>query len=62
MIATAAKAERGQSGINVRIHWLAGIQKQGGGLLVVQIAAWMWLSGVELEMGQLGHESALAEP
>ncbi|MNW15141.1 hypothetical protein D3C71_2135610 [compost metagenome] len=56
MVATAAKAHFRKFGIDIHIHWLAGIEEQGGCLFFGQIAARMRLRSVKLQAGQLGHD------
>ena len=53
--AAAAEADFRKRGVQLRVHGLAGIEEQGGGLLLGQVAAWMRLRRVELQSGQFGH-------
>src|SRR3989338_1679495 len=56
VVAAAAKAHFRKLSVNIRIHGLAGVDEQGCGLLIGQIAARVRLSGVKLQAGQLSHD------
>jgi hypothetical protein len=56
MIATATKTHFRQICIDMHIHGLARVEKQGRGLFIWQIAARVGLSGIELQARQLGHD------
>ncbi|MOA33537.1 hypothetical protein D3C78_1548380 [compost metagenome] len=56
MVATAPKTHFRQVCIDMHIHGLARVEKQGRGLFLGQIAAGVGLSGIELQTRQLGHD------
>lgn len=55
MVAAAAEADLRQRGVQLRVHGLAGIEEQGGCLLLGQVAARVRLRRVELQSGEFGH-------
>ena len=52
MVATAAKAEHREVAVQGLVDLLAWIDKQGGGLLVFQVATTMGIGGVHLEISE----------